>query len=49
MIFDEKNSSLGLLKYPFGPSYNDPFGIVEDIESTISPMCISTNSLTSIP
>lgn len=39
---------LALLKSPFGPSYSDPFGIIEYTKSTISPMCISTNSPTSI-
>jgi hypothetical protein len=43
VIFDDNTSRVGLLKSP-SSSYNDPFGIIEDIRLTISPMCISTNS-----
>ena len=46
--FDEKDSSLSLLKSPSGPSYSDSFGIIEDTGSTIPPICIWTSSMTSI-
>jgi hypothetical protein len=49
VIFDEKNCELDVLKYPSGPLYNDPFGIIEDIRSTIPPMNTSTSLSTSIP
>ena len=49
VIFDEKTSGLGLLKSPYDPSYNNTFGIVEGTKSNISPICISTSSLTYVP
>ena len=49
VLFDENTFGLDLLKTPFGPSYIDPFGIVEDIISTVPPMTTSISLLTSVP
>ena len=49
VIFDEKNFGLDLLKSPYGPSYNDHFGIIEDTRSNVPPMSTSISSLNSIP
>ena len=49
VIFDETNSSMGLLKSSSSLSYNDPIGIVEDNRSTIYFMSIRTSPSTSIP
>ena len=46
---DEKTSSLGLLNSSSGPSYIDPFGIVEDTGSTVHLMSILTSLLTFFP
>ena len=48
MIFDDKISSLGLFKSPSIQSYSDPFGIVEDTRSIVSPIYTLTSSLTFI-
>lgn len=43
MIFNEKTSSPGSLNSSSSLPYNDPFGIVEDIGSTIPLMSILTS------
>ena len=48
VIFDENISSISLFKYPSRPPYSDPFGIVGDTGSTISPMCTLPSSSTFI-
>lgn len=46
VVFDENTSGLGLLKSSSNFLYNDPFGIVEDIESIVPFKCISASSWT---
>ena len=48
MIFNKKTFGLGFLKYPSSLSNNDSIGLVEDIESIVSPMYTSTSLSTSI-
>lgn len=48
VIFEEKASSLGLLKTTSGSSYNDLFGIVKDTRLTVPFKGISTSLSTSV-
>lgn len=47
VIFYENTSSIGLLNSSSGPSYNDSFGIVEDIRSTVPLLSTLTSLSTS--